>query len=568
MSKRALPWTCLALLLVLFLCYLAWLRPENSFGMYHDDTVYFSSAQALAQGRGYVLPSIPGPEGTGGAPPRQTKYPVLYPWLLSWIWRWWSSFPANVTAAVWLTAAFSCCFLVAAFCLLRQLRGLGDWPALACVGLCAFHPFFLTLSGAVLSDIPFMTFALAAAVLADRALAERDRVLLAAAAGMLAGLSTVTRSIGVAVVVGVVAAALYRRAWRQAAVTLLVAAPFVVAVVMTGAAAPQLKGEPGWRQTWLYYTSYWAFWKLSVPDFGVFWAMVSSNLKDFLVTPAAICLFPPPGGEGSYAGLLLCVTLTAGIFAGIARRAGGAGGDREWKPIHFVFLFYSPLTLLWNYAIMNRFLMLFLPLFYAGIWIEGRHLVLMVRENLRRRHPPSERVLAGGLGLAVAVLGMGAVWHYVAGNRPALRERTQQWAGLLLEQQEAYDWIRRHTNPDDRLIAIDDVKLYLNTGRQAMWPIAFSTALVYRADPRDLDFQLDHITDVARHIGARYWLAADYDYDRTAPQVIERLSQLKSVLPRVFQSRKKRIEIYDLSCVLQPVGPECREAPPTLFSLR
>ena len=214
MMKRALPWSCLAAVIVLFLCYVAWLRPERYFGMYHDDTVYFSSAQALAQGRGYVLPSIPSAGGPGGPPARQTKYPAFYSWLLSWIWRLWPAFPGNVTAAVWLTAAFSCGFLVIAFRLLRQLRGVGDWPALACVGLCAFHPFFLTLSGAVLSDIPFMAFALAAAVLADRALLEQKRVSLMAAAGALAGLSAMTRSIGVAVVAGIVAAAAYRRPWE------------------------------------------------------------------------------------------------------------------------------------------------------------------------------------------------------------------------------------------------------------------------------------------------------------------------------------------------------------------
>ena len=49
------------------------------FGQFHDDSIYLSSAKALAAGQGYIMPSVPGE-------PAQTKYPLLYPWLLSLIW--------------------------------------------------------------------------------------------------------------------------------------------------------------------------------------------------------------------------------------------------------------------------------------------------------------------------------------------------------------------------------------------------------------------------------------------------------------------------------------------------
>ena len=61
------------------------------FRNFFDDAYYFGSAKALAQGGGYIIPNLP------GGPP-QTKYPVLYPWLLSWVWRWYPSFPSNILA--------------------------------------------------------------------------------------------------------------------------------------------------------------------------------------------------------------------------------------------------------------------------------------------------------------------------------------------------------------------------------------------------------------------------------------------------------------------------------------
>lgn len=59
LSRRAAPWLCLGIVLTLFLFYWSWLRPVDHFGRFHDDTLYFSSAQAVAQGRGHLLPSVP-----------------------------------------------------------------------------------------------------------------------------------------------------------------------------------------------------------------------------------------------------------------------------------------------------------------------------------------------------------------------------------------------------------------------------------------------------------------------------------------------------------------------------
>ena len=103
-----------------------------SFGLYHDDSLYLSSARALATGEGYVIPSIPGE-------PAQTKYPIFYPWLLSLLWRVWPTFPDNLYGAFWLSALAACAFLLGSFTLLRQL-GAGEKTALALTAVVAFHP--------------------------------------------------------------------------------------------------------------------------------------------------------------------------------------------------------------------------------------------------------------------------------------------------------------------------------------------------------------------------------------------------------------------------------------------
>src|SRR5579885_224857 len=285
-----------ALILLAFLAELGARRPQDWFGWYHDDTIYFSAARSLAEGRGYRLPSVPGT-------PLETKYPVLYPWLLSWIWRWRPSFPANVSYAIGLTALFACWFLIASFQLLLSL-GFGNAGAACIVALCAFQPLFLFLSGSVLSDLPFMSLAITAAVMADSAMRPGTRMTRAAAAAAVTGLAGGMRGFGMALAAGIAIFAIYRRAFRQGAVFCAIAAPLLVLSLSWPHANSSLEaaaaGDPGWRQTWLFYTSYGKFWKLCVPTSGVLFAMLGENVHAFLQAPASLCLFPPLG-EGSYA---------------------------------------------------------------------------------------------------------------------------------------------------------------------------------------------------------------------------------------------------------------------------
>ncbi len=556
MAKPLAPWLCLALVVALYLFYWASARPADHFGRYHDDTILFGSAQALARGQGYVLPSLP------GSPP-QSKYPVLFPWLLSWIWKWHPAFPENVATAVWVTAAFGCWFLVAAFLLLRQL-GLGDWMALLVTALCAFHTLFVFLSGLLLSDVPFFALALTAVVIADRALGERARPWSAVAAGLFTGLSMLTRSLGVAVFAGILVCALCRRAHRQAAWFGAAAIPLAAfAALWPARQAPGAEWAAGWRQVWLYYTSYWEFWKLSVPDWSTLRAMLSFNALSWLEWPSTFCFFSPPGRGESFAGHLLSITLTAGILAGIARE----GKRRGWRPLHFAFVFYSAAVVLWNYALMDRFLMVFLPLYFAGMYWEGGHLVSLLRRNLASGRPLAEKALAALMGAGVLALAVASATHYLAGQRGLLLDPSTRRYALAPDQVELYDWIRRSTPPAARFVAYRDVRLYLHTARQAVRPVAFSSAAFYKQDEAILRRDLAHIADAAWATGAQYWVVSsdDFDVETGGPAIEQRMAELKSALPVVFRTAAGKIEVHDLGCLQQPERAACGAAVATLF---
>src|SRR6478609_2660989 len=68
----------------------AYLTQSSHLGQFHYDGIYAVTGQAIANGQGHRVISVP------TAPP-ETKYPILYSLALSLIWLQWPEFPANIT---------------------------------------------------------------------------------------------------------------------------------------------------------------------------------------------------------------------------------------------------------------------------------------------------------------------------------------------------------------------------------------------------------------------------------------------------------------------------------------
>jgi len=71
-QKAALPWIGLSCILIIYLVSVFVINPLDLFGTTEDDAIYFSSAKALANHQGYILPSLP-----GGPIATNTRYYIL-----------------------------------------------------------------------------------------------------------------------------------------------------------------------------------------------------------------------------------------------------------------------------------------------------------------------------------------------------------------------------------------------------------------------------------------------------------------------------------------------------------
>jgi len=545
---RFFSWIAFSAIIVAYVFFVVRLHPTNFFGFSHDDTLYFSSAKAIAEGHGYTLPSVPGT-------PSATKYPILYPWILSWVWRLNPSFPANISSAVALNLIFGVAYLLVGFAFLRRLPGFSDAVALLLTAVCALHPRILFLSANLMADIPFAAFALGACVVAARVNEKEAKSSATVWCGILAGLSILIRAMGIPIAAGLFLATGLRSGWRKAGVFAACVVPFVGALlwrsILLGPRMPPAVANScpqSWRTMWLYYTSYGGFWKADVVSHGVFWQTVASNLRSVLLQPGMYFVkatFIRP----AVLALVLLLALSAVAIRGVFRLADSAG----WQPIHFALGFSILPILIWNYSVMDRFLIPFFPLLCAAICIEVRQIVLQVRHPPVRKGGFEPKIATAFLCAAGAVLlwGIGVSWR---GEIGSIKKIGESRAALLEEKRAAYAWLEKKSAPNSRILAYEDASAFLYSGRQGLRPVIFSACGVYRPDV--LSSELACIVRSAKPVGANYWMVSDDDFvsewEPASSRGLEKEREMERTLRPLFGSEHGGVRIYKLDSDGEP----------------
>jgi len=517
-------------------------HPTNFFGLSEDDAIYMSSAQALAQGRGYILESVP------GTPPA-TKYPILYAWMLSRIWRVQAQFPANLTYGIALNVIFGCGYLTVAFVLLRKMGGLGEFEALGVTAFCALHPVVVYYTANLLSEMPFAAVSLGAILLAGSAVAGESERISVVSSGVLAGLAVLIRVLGVPIAAGLGLAILLRKGWRACGLFVASALPSIAIWLWQSPAhahsTPPVDASVCsrvWHANWLYYTDYLGFWKADVLQNHVLWQMLKQNLVLLLLQPGSYFVEP-----GFVRPLMLAAVPAALLSAAAWRVLFGQVREVRWQPARWALAFYLTPLLLWDYPIMPRFLIPFLPLLVASVWLEAKRLSARILSSLRMGRFGEEWFAAIFLSVIVAALVLATGWSAWAGHT-AISQQSRERSGIGREKREAYEWLRENASTDSRVVANEDASLYLYSGRQAMRPVIFAPSGLFR--PALLDLELACLTESALRFHAAYWVIADDDFgsewEPATSRGKDREKVYEEVLPLAFRSSGGRIRIYQL----------------------
>lgn len=461
-----------SLLILLFLlipsaAYLWHFDDLPQFGDFHDDGLYFVSAKSLTDGGGYRVESLPGE-------PAQTKYPPLYPLLLSLAWRIDPQFPRNLPIAAWISWLAFPAILIQLAAYYPRL-GVSGWRAWLLLSLIAVNPYVIFFSSQLLTELLFLALILTTMLLVERAVEHDSAPAWAVAAGGAAGLAYLTRSAGIVMLAAAFVYFWLRRERRKGLYFAATMAPFV-AGWMIWARLHQVRPVD---TALMYYTDY-----LGYQIYNVSWRsahlLLWKNI-DGLMWGLGSLIQPRVLASGFMK--MLAWVMAVAMISGVVRML-----KRGQGVLYSLFAAGSILILLvWHFPPNERFVLPLFPLALAGLLVEMEHFFGMLRAGLH--HPErSQRVMAATLAAVAAgiVAGSLALEMYVA--FAYLPEDAHNRRIINADRVAAYGWILGHVPREANILAGDDPVLFLYTGRHAI-SRPLPPMLWYREDrPRMVDW--------------------------------------------------------------------------------
>jgi hypothetical protein len=502
-----------ALSILLFLLFLIFLIPSAQFAWrnrdmpefayLHDDGVLFTSAKSLADGNGFRIQNLP-------ENPAQTKYPPLYPALLSLIWRIDPQFPDNLQLATALGWILTSLGLGLAW-KLYQSDGEPDPSVWFMVALLAVSPYWILFGTMMFSEMFFTCLVLASLILAR----QKDNLAAVATAGLLAACAYLTRSAGIALLISVPALLLWQKRLKAA---LVYAAPVIMAAA----------GWAVWQRghllhsidsTLMYYTDYVGFQKLNVGADNalvVLWKNLDQILYSMgaLVLPKVVDMMPVKN---------LTQVLGIGMISGVVRmfRKGIA---RDYALFS---LLSTGILLVWHYPANERMVLPMFPLLLAGLVTEAKHFFSMVRRVLfvkasetdpsgksgKKKDDAGNRIVGGILAAGIAAIFLVALGVQLFMTFSFMDSSTAQQRASLKERRAAYQWMAANLPREAAVLSYDDALLYLYSGHHGNY-MPLLTRWWYADDHENMQAAYRNIDEYCRRRGLSYFYFTSEDLSR------------------------------------------------------
>jgi hypothetical protein len=437
-------------------------------GVAFDDAMYVILGKALATGQGYRWLNLP------GAPPA-THFPPGYPALLAVLWKVVPRFPANVLVFKAVNALLLAAAGAAIVVFARRRFGFSPLAAVALsLAGCVVIP-VLILSSSVLSEPLFLAVLIPILLFGERVIEgerkTRDLILL----GVLAGMATLVRTHGIALIGGLAVALVLRAPARVAAYNNRSASRASrlkdAALVVACAALVMLPWQLWSRANQGFvpepmrglYESYASWMVRGVRGEGVsvLWrtaARTSTEIAGMFATLATPLAF-------SWARLLTLLALAALLIAGLRR---------SWRTAPATTLFlvaYSAIVIVWPFG-PTRFIWGIWPLFVLVLVLGAIEF-----KSWAPRRPAGEAMRAAMLACSLFVV-VGYARYNVRGYR------NHWWSTVARAQAKTLHpiivWARSRTRPQDVVASIVEPAIYLYTGRLAVPVTAFNVRDYFR----------------------------------------------------------------------------------------
>jgi len=451
----------------------AWQMVVGVCGVFHDDAIYVITAKALAQGEGYRLIDLPNA-------PLQTKYPILYPALLSIIWKIWPAFPENLLAMQWLSLLAGAATVALAYLYLVRFDYTSRGVALIASLLCATSTFFLYFCTLTLSEMPYALISVLALWAIERQTRfPRVKPGVEIALGLLLALPFLTRAIGLVLVpAGIISLYLAGRRIRWVSLgAALIVLPWI----------SWMLGGSQWSSNQIdtYYTNYGSWWS----SFG----LVNLSRLFFInlfYTPVSmvtisIKLF------GKITEHLILFTITYSIVSIVVILALFKQMMHN-RILAYYLMGYLLIISVWPWP-PSRFLVPILPFLLVFLFEE-------IRKTVRKYLPICIKSLLIPLILILIAVNLGSIYQLGKLNRtmfypyPAFVKEYASWTSYS----SLFRWINSNTQADDIIASGLDTMVYLYTGRRAFRPFSMNPILLFYAQdspPMTTDGLIDILMD-------------------------------------------------------------------------
>lgn len=481
--------------------YYAAISPQQ-FGSLHDDSIYVTTAKALATGRGYRIISLP-------YEPAQTKYPPFHPFLLSLIWRAYPEFPQNLIPMMLLTIAATLSFLAVSYRYLVKQGYASRWQAAIVVVLAVVNWRTMVMATSLYSEAVYALLSVLALHLAEE-YEHRDRTRITGVlAGVAVGLTFLTRSVGVTLLIAMAVNFALRRQWKKALIPVAVASLFVVGwALWCHANRTTAEGI-----NVAYYTNYFGHINYVISSLqdqnnmsrvGVLLYLLSRNAFIFtLVSPMVVIL----GVDFIWAQYFGFASLF--ILAGFVRQIRS-----RLRLLHIYIIFYVAMNLLVPFPSYDRYLIPLIPFVLMFVVAEAARLIVLIRNELTKNGHVIKQVSAALIGLALLISAGTVLYNHCSEiYRRVGPASLQKTAKPAPEDVEAIEWINEHTNPSDVLVCYHDPVYFLFTGRKIARSLPMREWIDWREGKVSVEAIEDLFFQVVNEDNGRYLVVTSTDYD-------------------------------------------------------
>jgi hypothetical protein len=450
-----------------------------------------------------------------------------------------------------LNIGFGIASTVMTFFLLRGKRRTSDTGALVVTALCATHPIVLSYEANLTTDIPFAAVTLTAIWLTSKSLDANSGLRFAFFSGFSTGLAMLMRVLGLPIAAGLMLAQILRGGWRKSAAFLAGIVPFSMALFVHSISAVPVQPPASllssvcarsWQLTWIYFTSYWKFWKASAIENHAFWSFVNTNISALIYQLGAYFIDIRQVRLTPWTLVLFVVVLLIAV-RGLIRQIEQEG----LLPAYLALGFYLVPILIWDWPNLERFLIPFLPIIIAGGWTEALRITVMVTKPFKQIANMQAWIAAMTCSLTgIAILTAAGVtwWRAIS----VVADLSAERSALLIDKREAYQWLQERTAPDARIIAYEAGSAFLYSNRQGIAPTVLLPCGKFQQEV--LDAQSDCLLAPAEPIAASYWIVADDDFHLEWPAATSRErsieKQLEASYPLLFRTQAGHVRIYRL----------------------